>query len=108
MGMAVTQFCQKACKKSGGKYLDVLDLFIQSQELSESIDSFSPEKLRELLIEQSQAQSLLVVDRVDFLLDTWQKYKRQDFYQLLKDQWDSYKDQMKSRLIVCLQTSQEI
>ena len=108
MGMAVTQFCQKACKKSEGKYLDVLDLFIQSQELSQNIDSFSPEKFRELLIEQSKSQTLLVVDRVDFLLDTWQKYKRQDFYQLLKDQWDSYKEQMKSRLIICLQTSQEI
>jgi hypothetical protein len=107
-GAALTQFAQKVCQRTGGKYLDLLDFFIQSKELSESIDSFGPEKLRELLIKQGQSCSLLIVDRIDFLLDTWNKSERNDFYRLFNDQWDGFKEGMKARLIVCLQTSLEI
>ena len=66
------------------------------------------EKLRGLLIDQSKGQSLLVIDRVDFLLDTWRKSERQDFFRFINNQWDSYKDGMKAKLVVVLQTSQEI
>ena len=107
-GPAVTLFAQKICQRTGGKYLDLLELFIRSQSLSESIDSFGPEKLRALLIEQSQRQLLLIVDRVDFLIDTWRKGEREGFYRLFKEQWDGYKDGMKVKLVICLQTSQEI
>lgn len=107
-GPSMSNFCQKVCKQTNGKYLDLLEFFIHSPNLSEKIDSFSPEKLRELLIEQSKGQSLLVIDRVDFLLDTWRKSERQDFFRLINNQWDSYKDGMKAKLMVALQTSQEI
>ena len=105
---SMSRFCQKVCKQTNGKYLDLLEFFIQSQNLSENIDSFSPEKLRELLLEQSKGQSLLVIDRVDFLLDTWHKSERQDFFRFINNQWDSYRDGMKAKLMVVLQTSQEI
>jgi len=105
---SMSHFCQKVCKQTNGKYLDLLELFIQSPNLSEHIDSFSPEKLRGLLIEQSKGQSLLVIDRVDFLLDTWHKSERQDFFRFINNQWDSYKDGMQAKLMVVLQTSQEI
>ena len=107
-GPAVSQFAQKVCRKSGGTYLDLLELFIQSPELSQHIDSFSPEKLRALLIEQSHSNSLLVVDRVDFILDTWSRAERQIFFRMVNDQWDSFKDSMRAKLIVCLQSSQEV
>jgi len=105
---SLTQFCQKVCKQTNGKYLDLLEFFIQSPNLSENIDSYSPENLRELLIAQSKNQSLLVVDRADFLLDTWNKSERQNFYRFINNQWDSYKEGMKSTLMMVLQTSQEI
>ena len=105
---SMSHFCQKVCKQTNGKYLDLLELFIQSPNLSEHIDSFSPEKLRGLLIEQSKGQSFLVIDRVDFLLDTWRKSERQDFFRFINNQWDSYKDGMQAKLMVVLQTSQEI
>jgi len=41
-------------------------------------------------------------------LDTWRNRERQDFFRLLKSQWDSYKDGTKAKLIICFQTSQEI
>lgn len=105
---ALTVFCQKFCHQYGGKYLDLLDFFIQSPELSENIARFSPEKFRELLIQQSRSQSLLVVDRIDFLVDTWRKTERQDFYRLIQNQWDSYRENMKATLVLCMQSSQEI
>jgi hypothetical protein len=104
----LTAFSQKFCEHLGGKYLDLLDFFIQSPQLSETIDRFSPEKFRELLIQQSRSYALLVVDRIDFLIDTWRKTERQDFYRLVQNQWDSYKEGMKATLVLCLQTSQEI
>lgn len=107
-GPAVTQFAQKICQLSNGKYLDLLTFFIQSKELSQSIDSFGPDKLRKLLIEQSQSCRLLLVDRADFLLDTWTRSERQDFFRMIRDQWDGYRDGMIAKLIVCLQTSPEI
>ena len=107
-GPALTDFCNKICKSLGGKYLDLLELFIQTPDLSQKIDSFGPENLRKLLIEHSKAQSLLIVDRADFLLDTWRKSERGDFYRLLENQWDGFKEGMGTKLVVSLQTSQEI
>ena len=107
-GPAVTKFFQKVCARAGGKYIDLLDLFIQNQELSERIDRFSPEKLRALLIEHSKGNNLLFLDRADFLLDTWGKRERQEFFRLIEIQWDGYKDGMRTKLIISLQTSQEI
>ena len=107
-GPAIARFCQKLCLTAGGKYLDLLDYFIQTPALSQTIDIFSPEKFRSLLIEQSRSQSLLVVDRADFILDTWRRPERLVFYRLFTDQWDSYREGMKAKLVVCLQTSQEI
>jgi hypothetical protein len=108
MSPSLTQFCQKLCQQKNGKYLDLLEFFIQSPTLSKSVDSFSPEKLRALLIDQSCGESMLVLDRPDFLLDTWRNSERQDFFRLITNQWDGYKDGTKAKLIVALQTSVEI
>ena len=56
---SMSQFCQKVCKQTNGKYLDLLEFFIHSPNLSENIDSFSPEKLRGLLIDQVKANPYL-------------------------------------------------
>ena len=88
--------------------MDVLEKFIESENLKKRVDKFSPEDLRKLLIEESKGFSLLIIDRIDFLLDTWRKREREDFFRMLTDQWDGYKDGMKAMIIICLQTSYEI
>ena len=105
---ALSVFSKKVCDRLNAKYVDLLDLFIQSQNLSEKIDVFSPEKLQELLVVLSNSCSIVFIDRADFLLDTWSKSDRQDFYRMINNQWDGYKESMKSILIFCLQTSQEL
>lgn len=105
---ALTLFCQKLSQKANGKYLDLLDLFIQDTSLCEHIDTFSPEELKKLLVAQSRGVPLLVLNRGDFLLDTWRRDERQNFYRLIDNQWDSYKEGMRARLLICLQSSPEI
>lgn len=107
-GPALSELCQKTCKILKGKYIDLLELFIQEKELNEKIDVFSTNRLRDLLISLSKGQPLIAIDRMDFLLDTWTKNERQDFYRMIDNQWDSFKESMKARVIFCLQTSQEI
>lgn len=104
----LSRFGQKLSKHSGGKYLDCLNFFLNSPQLADSLDRFSPEQFRTLLIQQSQNLPLLTVDRLDFLLDTWSQLERQRFFQLARDQWDGYKEQTKTTLIFCLQSSHEI
>jgi hypothetical protein len=108
MGNAATRFVQTLCKRANGKYLDLLDLFIQGDELRSNIDSFNPEKFRALLIEQSKDAHLLCIDRVDFLLDTWRAAERKDFYRMIANQWDGYRDATRANLILVLQTSAEL
>lgn len=105
---AMSVYSEKVCARTNGRYVDLLDYFIQTQNLSEKIDTFSPEKLLELLTELSTSQTLTFFDRMDFLLDTWSKSERQDFYRMVDNQWDGFKQRMRSKLVFCLQTSQEM
>lgn len=107
-GPAMTRFAQRVCAQSEGKYLDLLGFFIGHAELSAQIDRFGPEKFRALLLEQSQGVGLLWVDRADFVLDTWRHSERQDFFRMITHQWDGYKESMRAKLWVALQTSPEI
>ena len=101
-------FSKKCCEKANGKYLDLLTWFVENPSYSDELSSFNPEKFRDFLIEQSREKTLLNIDRVDFLLDTWRKKERKDFYRFLENQWDGFKDGMKAKLIINLQTSSEL
>ena len=101
-------FSKIFCEKTNGKYLDLLTWFVENPSYSEELSSFNPEKFRDFLIEQSRGKPLLHIDRADFLLDTWRKKERKDFYRFLENQWDGFKDGMKAKLIINLQTSSEL
>lgn len=100
-------FLKKTAKKFNGKYFDLLNFFINSPEMSATLDCFSLEDFRSILIKERIGQSLIILDRADFLLDTWRKSDRRDFYRLLDNQWDGYKESMKATLIIGLLTSEE-
>jgi len=104
----LTQFAKKICQNSGGKYLDLLDTFIKCDELKNNIDRFGPDKLKTLLKDESRETSLMIIDRMDFLLDTWHRHQKQAFWRLVEDQWDGFLSGMKASLVFCLQSSDEI
>jgi hypothetical protein len=92
----------------GGGYLDVLGYFIANSQLAAEVDRFSPDQFKALLQDKSKGQKLFILDRLDFLLDTWRKSERQEFYRMIHKQWNSFIESMGATLIVCLQTSDEI
>ena len=94
--------------KIGGGYLDVLGYFIVDSQLAAEADRFTPDQLKTLLQDKSKGQKLFIVDRADFLLDTWRKSERQAFYRMIQMQWNSFIESMGATLIFCLQTSDEI
>jgi len=106
--LLVTNFAKKICTATSGKYLDLLNLFIETKELNQKIDSFSPEDFRKLLIGQSNDVSLIMVDRVDFLIDTWRRQQRNDLFRSFSDQWDGFKDGMNAMVVLCIQTPLDI
>ena len=94
--------------KFGGGYLDMLSYFVADQQLSAELDRFTPDQFKSLLQDKSKGHKLFIVDRSDFLLDTWRKSERQAFYRMIHMQWNSFIENMGATLIFCLQTSDEI
>ena len=105
---SLSQFAVMSAKAFKGKYINLIEYFKNHSELAQSIDTFSFQDLFILLQNESQGESLLIVDNANFLLDTWQRNKREAFHRMVKNQWDSYKDSMKTILVFCLHSSEEI
>ena len=108
MGPRCSNFGKRLAERSGGQYVDLLDYFIQHPELSEQIDRYGLERLTTLIMDIFNGEPLLVIDRADFLLDTWRKKERMAFYRLIEKQWDSYMRGREAILVFGLQTSVEI
>ena len=104
----LSKFADKLMKHKNIAALDLLADFQNDPLLSSDIDRFGPEQLRTLLVEQSGKKNLLIVDRLDFLLDTWRKEERQAFYRMVKQQWNSFLENTRTTLVFCLQSSSEL
>jgi hypothetical protein len=105
---ALRNFARQIHDKISSGYLDVLGYFLADVELSKEVDRFNPDQFKALLQDKSKGEKLLIVDRADFLLDTWRKSERQAFYRMIEKQWNSFITTMCATLIFCLQTSDEI
>jgi len=105
---ALSQFALKAVRKYNGKLLDILDYFKKNKELASKLDIFDIEKLISFLKEVSATESFLFIYRIDFILDTWQKKEKDAFYRMIRNQWNSFFDDMKATIIFLLHTSGEI
>jgi hypothetical protein len=99
---SLSKFVKKASKRYKGKYIDLLELFRDSEDLSKNIDIFGVEDLLSMLLVESNGQSFLIIDRIDFLLDTWQKEAKVAFFRMVENQWNSFQESMKAILIFCL------
>jgi hypothetical protein len=105
---ALSQFARRAAERLGAAYLDLLGHFRAHQELAAVVDAWGPAELGALLTAQAAGQRLLIVDRADFLLDTWRKPERQALYRLARTQWDGYAPATQATLVLCLQRTSEL
>jgi hypothetical protein len=70
----------------GARYLDLLDYFEARPATCAIIDRFGVEGLESLLLGLEAPGEVVVVDRIDFLLNTWREDQRESFVWLLLDQ----------------------
>ena len=73
----------------GAFLLDLQQLFLARTDLSSRIDRFSPRDLETLLLKMEIAQTVVVVDHLDFLLSVWSPQKRRDFVSMIEVRWKS-------------------
>lgn len=104
----LNQFAQNAVRKYNGGLLDILDYFNRNKALASQLDIFDIEKLLNLLKKVSVTENFLFIHKIDFLLDAWQKKERDAFYRMIRNQWNSFFDDMKATLIFLLHTRDEI
>jgi hypothetical protein len=102
------KYANRLLSHKGGIALDLLAFFQEDPQLASDIDRFGPEQLKSLLVERSKGKDLLVIDHLDFLLDTWRKEERQAFFRMIKQQWNSFLKNTRATLVFCLQSSSEI
>ena len=111
-------YCEPASGKSNcarrfaentdGKYLDLLERFGKDKRLKSKIDIFNIESLETLLIDEAKGKNLLIVDNVEFLLNTWDEDGYDLLFNLLCRNWDSFKPSYQATLGVFLTTNGKI
>lgn len=74
---------RKLSKKVNGQYFDLLNYFEGKPDLCERIDRFGIDELEDFLVNHPFEEEIVVIDSIDFLLDTWTSNEREAFVNLL-------------------------
>lgn len=101
----LSEFAQKAATTIGAKYINLHKLFTDNKELSDKIQSYSDQDLQEFLKSEAKNGSAILIDKIDFLLDTWNKSEMDAFLKLFNKQWDTFNPTYKVPLIVFIETN---
>jgi len=97
-----SKYAKRFAKKIGGKYLDLLERFREDRNLKNSIDIFSIKELEILLIEEAKNTNLLIVNNIEFLLNTWGEDRYDLLFRLIKEKWNSFYSSYKATLGIFL------
>lgn len=103
-----SKYARLFAEKSKGKYLDLLERFGKDTELKNRIDVFDIPDLENLLIKEAKDTNLLILDNVEFLLNTWDEDGYDLLFHLLAKNWDSFKASYRAVLGVFLITNRKI
>jgi len=87
---------------------DIIEYFKDKNELTLQLDSFNHLRFFELLTAISKGKSVLIVVGMDLIFDTWDNDTKLKFYNILKNGWDSFKENYETVLIFCLMTTDDI
>ena len=72
-----TKLGKRIAASMNGKYIDLLTLFLANDDFSAQVDVYGPQKLIELI--QSEEGSFIVIDQLDFLINTWDETQLREF-----------------------------
>ena len=103
-----SKYAKRFTKKIGGKYLDLLERFREDKKLKNNIDTFNIKELETLLIEEAKDTNLLIVDNIEFLLNTWGEDRYDLLFRLIKEKWNSFYSYYKATLGIFLISNYKI
>ena len=103
-----SKYARLFAEKSKGKYLDLLKRFGKDAELKKKIDVFDFRDLETLLVEETKDTNLLILDNVEFLLNTWDEGGYDLLFHLLTKNWNSFQSSYRAVLGVFLITNRKI
>jgi DNA replication protein DnaC len=78
-----TRFAKLLAEKTGAKYIDLLETFVYDENLSKSIDTFDVFSLKKYLLKLTAEEPVIIVDNVDFLVNTWSDREKGEFLNLI-------------------------
>jgi hypothetical protein len=80
-----SDYAKKLADALSARYLDLLNEFIENEDLSAKIDTFDRQKLFDLLKLKAQGGKILILilDNLDFLINTWGDRARREFCEWL-------------------------
>lgn len=79
-----SEFARKLAEKTGSLYIDLLADFLSKPELSGSIDTFEPQDLKKYLRNIPFGGKLIVIDNIDFLINTWNDLNKEHFLNFIE------------------------
>ncbi len=97
--LKTSKFLKKASDELSAKYINLLRLFEEDPDLSDSLDFFSSSKLFDLLKTISKGENILFVDDISFLWDTWDEKERRELLLMVEKQWNSFQIETKATLV---------
>jgi adenosyl cobinamide kinase/adenosyl cobinamide phosphate guanylyltransferase len=83
-GSGKTKYAKQLANATKAKYIDLLDVFSKNKTLSESIDLFNVIRLKKYLLDLPSDESIVIVDNIDFLLNTWTDHELSQFLVLIE------------------------
>ncbi|KOA18752.1 hypothetical protein CLHOM_30360 [Clostridium homopropionicum DSM 5847] len=93
-----TELARRICEKYQCKYISLLELLINNKEAKDNIDIFGPSRLIQYIKDITENDKLMVVDQIDFLINTWTDSEVRDFMVFID------KNQSESCYIFVMQT----
>jgi predicted AAA+ superfamily ATPase len=78
-----TRFAKLLAQRIKALYLDLLDIFANDENLSKSIDTFDVSSLKKYLLNLPTSEAVVIVDNIDFLVNTWSDREKGEFLNLV-------------------------
>lgn len=103
-----SKYARKFAERVKGKYLDLLERFGKDAELKKRIDVFDIRDIENLLVKEAKDTDLLILDNVEFSLNTWDEDGYDLLFHLLAKNWDSFKPSYRAVLGVFLITNRKV
>jgi predicted AAA+ superfamily ATPase len=78
-----TRFAKLLAEKIRARYIDLLETFVDDENLSKSIDTFDVFSLKKYLLKLAAEEPVIIVDNIDFLVNTWSDREKGEFLNLI-------------------------